>query len=63
MKTPSSHVAANRRRALLWLPLLLAGMVVTLAAAPMIVTFNSLSVIGLVLMAAGVAGFVRELDR
>lgn len=62
MKTPSTRVAANRRRALLWLPLLVAGAVVSLAAGPMLTGFNSLDAAGLVFMAAGLAGFVREAD-
>ncbi|NVM97804.1 hypothetical protein [Arthrobacter sp. SDTb3-6] len=60
---PSGAVAAWRRRLLVWLPLLLAGMAVTLAAGPMVVSFNSLNLLGLVLMGAGLAGFVKELDR
>lgn len=62
MVTPSRRVAANRRRAFLWL-LLLAGVLVSIAGGSMITVFNSLDVAGLALMVAAVAGFIREVEK
>lgn len=60
---PSQRVAANRRRAFLWLPLLVAGVLVMLVAGPMIPVFNSLDVAGLALMVGGLLGFIREVEK
>ena len=59
---PSQRVAANRRRAA-WLLVALAGVLVSLAGGPMITVFNSLDLLGLVLMVAGLLGLAREVDR
>ncbi|MHA7270422.1 hypothetical protein [Arthrobacter sp. HLT1-20] len=60
---PSPRVAARRRRLVLWLPLLVAGALVTVAAGPMITVFNSLDVASLVLLLAGLAGFAFEMEK
>lgn len=60
---PSERVAAQRRRAFLWLPLLVAGVLVSLAGGPMITVFNSLDAVGLALMVGGLAGFIREVEK
>lgn len=60
---PSGPVAAQRRRAFLWLPMLVAGAMISLAVSPMITIFNSLDVLGLVLTVAGLLGFIREVDN
>lgn len=62
MKTPSARVATNRRRALLWTPLLLVGLVLALAGAPMITVFNSQDALGLALVVAALLGFIREVE-
>lgn len=62
MVRPSARVAARRRRLLLWGPLLVAGMAVSLAGAPMITVFNSLDIAGLVLMLGGLVGFAFEME-
>lgn len=60
---PSDRVAAQRRRAFLWLPLLLAGVLVSLAGGPMITVFNSLDAIGLALMVGGLVAFIRDVEK
>ncbi|ALV45809.1 hypothetical protein MB46_10290 [Arthrobacter alpinus] len=60
---PSERVAAQRRRAFLWLPLLVAGALVSLAGGPMITVFNSLDAAGLALMVGGLVGFIREVEK
>lgn len=60
---PSERVAAQRRRAFLWAPLLVAGVLVSIAGGPMITVFNSLDAIGFALMVAGVVGFIREVEK
>lgn len=60
---PSEHVAANRRRAFMWAPLLLAGVLVSLVGGPMITVFNGLDLVGAAMMLGALAGFVRELDK
>lgn len=63
MTRPIPRVAARRRRAFLWAPLLLAGALVTAAAGPMIGVFNSLDVAAIVLMTAGVLGFAWDAGK
>lgn len=60
---PSERVAARRRRAFIWAPLLVLGAVISLAGGPMIEVFNSLDVMGLACTVVGLLGFVREVDR
>ncbi|WP_343317743.1 hypothetical protein AAFM46_10880 [Arthrobacter sp. TMP15] len=60
---PSVRVAANRRRAFLWLPVLLTGALVSVAGGSMITVFNSLDAAGLVLLLAGLFGFIREVEK
>lgn len=60
---PSARVAAQRRRAFLWLPLLVVGVLVSLAGGPMITVFNSADAAGLALMGAGLVGFIREVEK
>lgn len=60
---PSGRVAAQRRRAFLWLPLLMAGVLVSLAGGPMITIFNSLDAIGLALMVGGLVAFIRDVEK
>lgn len=60
---PSERVAAQRRRAFLWLPLLVAGVLVSFAGGPMLTVFNSLDAAGLGLMIAGLVGFIREVEK
>ncbi|SEE25215.1 hypothetical protein SAMN04489740_0973 [Arthrobacter alpinus] len=60
---PSERVASRRRRAFLWLPLLVAGALVSLAGGPMITVFNSLDTAGLALMVGGLVGFIREVEK
>ena len=60
---PSQRVAAQRRRAFLWLPLMVLGVLVSVAGGSMIEVFNSLDVLGLVFTVAGVLAFVLELDK
>jgi|GEM_PF-6933301 len=62
MVRPSARVAARRRRLLVWWPLLVAGVLVSLAGAPMVTVFNSLDIAGLVLMVGAVAGFIFEVE-
>jgi len=62
MVRPSARVAAQRRRLLVWWPLLVAGVLVSLAGAPMVTVFNSLDIAGVVLMFGAVAGFIYELE-
>lgn len=62
MKAPTARVAANRRRMFLWLPLLLAGLVLALAGAPMITVFNSQDVLGIGFAAAALLGFIKEVE-
>lgn len=63
MVRPSERVAARRRRAFLWLPLLVLGAMISLAGGPMIAVFNSLDVFGLAFTVVGLLGFVREVDK
>lgn len=60
---PSVRVAATRRRAFLWLPLLLVGFIVSMAGGSMITVFNSLDGLGLLFLVAGVLGFISEVDN
>jgi len=62
MVRPSARVAARRRRVFLWGPLLVAGVLVSLAGAPMVTVFNSLDIAGVVLMLGGLSGFIFELE-
>lgn len=62
MNRPSTKVAAQRRRVFLWLPLLALGILVSAAGGPMIDVFNGLDVLGLLLTAVGVRGFLAEVD-
>lgn len=60
---PSVRVAAQRRRLLLWLPMLVLGAVASLAGGPLVTVFNSLDGAGLVLIVAGLLGFLHEMDK
>lgn len=57
MSAPSARVGKNRRRAFLYLPLLVVGALLFLASFP---TFNSAYLLGLLFLTAGTAGFVLE---
>lgn len=63
MAAPMTRAATNRRRTRLWLPMLVLGAVATLVGDPMIIVFNSLDLLGLMLMVAGLLGFAREVDK
>lgn len=63
MVGPSARVAAQRRRMLLWLPMLVLGAVASLAGGSMITVFNSLDFLGLAFIVAGLLGFVYEVER
>ncbi|MEV8180306.1 hypothetical protein [Specibacter sp. NPDC078692] len=60
---PSERVAARRRQAFLYAPLLVFGAVIGLAGGSMIDVFNGLDVIGLACTVVGLLGFVREMDK
>lgn len=60
---PSERVGARRRRLILWLPLLIAGVLFSGAGGPMITIFNSLDLIGAALMLGALVGFVKEMDK
>lgn len=57
------RVASRRRRTRVWLPLLVAGALVSIAGGPMITVFNSLDAAGIALMVAGLLGFVHEMEK
>lgn len=63
MNRPSKKVATQRRRFRLWLPLLVAGVLVSAAAGPMITGFNSLDAIGLSGIVVGLLGFAWDADQ
>lgn len=63
MVRPSERVGARRRRAFLWLPLLVLGAVISLAGGSMIDVFNGLDLVGLVFTVAGLLGFVWDVDK
>jgi hypothetical protein len=63
MKTPTAAVAARRRRTLLWLPMLALGAVLFLLGMHDTVTINGAGLVGMLLLVAGAAGFVAEVDR
>ena len=60
---PPGRVAAARRRAFLWLPMLVAGVLVSAAGDPMIVTFNGADVVSVGLMVAGLLGVASEVGK
>lgn len=60
--TPTPRVAANRRRAFLWLPLMATGALATVAGGPMLEVFNSLDVAGAAMMLGGLLGIAREVQ-
>lgn len=60
---PSQRVAAQRRRTRLWLPLLVLGILVSAAGGSMIEVFNSLDVLGLIAVVAGLLGLAKEVGR
>lgn len=59
---PSQRVAA-RRRLFLWLALLAVGVLVSIAGGSMIDVFNSLDVLGLLAVVAGLLGLAKEVGR
>lgn len=61
-QSPTARVAANRRRVFIWTPLLLAGLVLALAGAPMITVFNSQDALGLALVVTALLGFIKEVE-
>ena len=63
MVRPSERVAARRRRVFIWAPLLVLGVLISLAGGSMIDVFNGLDVIGLSFIVVGLFGFVREVDK
>lgn len=60
MNRPSAAVAANRRRVLLWIPLIIIGALAGIATGA---TINSLHLIGMALIAAGGFGFISEIGK
>ncbi len=63
MVRPSARVGAARRRALLWLPMLVAGLLVSIAGGSMLDVFNGLDLLGLMLSVGGLLGFASEVDK
>lgn len=63
MSRPSTKAAAQRRRLRLWLPLLLAGALVSATAGPMITGFNSLDGLGLAGIVGGLLGFAWDAEQ
>ncbi|WP_315913604.1 hypothetical protein [Arthrobacter sp. lap29] len=61
--SPSARVATTRRCTFVWAPLLVLGVLASVVGGPMITVFNSLDVAGVVLMLAGLLGFVREVEK
>ena len=59
MRAPSVRVGRNRRRTLVYLPLLVLGAALFLLAMPVL---NGAAVLGASLLAAGAGGFVLEVD-
>lgn len=62
MKTPTARIAANRRIAFIWIPVLLVGVLLTLAGAPMITVFNSLDLLGIALIIGAFLGLTKEVE-
>lgn len=62
MKTPTARVAANRRLAFVWIPVLLVGLLFIMGGAPMITVFNSLDLLGIVLILAAFLGLAKEVE-
>ena len=57
MRAPSVRVGRNRRRTYVYLPLLVIGALLTLAAFP---TFNAAYLAGVLFLTGSAAGFVLE---
>lgn len=57
MRAPSRRVARRRRHAVVYVPLLVLGAAVFLAAAP---TLNGAAMLGALILLAGTAGVVLE---
>lgn len=60
MRPPSVRVGRNRRRTFLYLPLLITGALLFLAALAAFPIINSAYLSGVTLLLAGAAGFILE---
>ena len=60
MKGPSVRVGRNRRRTFLYLPLLIIGGLLFLAATATVPVINGAYLTGVTLLLAGAAGFILE---
>ena len=60
MKAPSVRVGRNRRRTFLYLPLLIIGGLLFLAATATFPVINGAYLTGVTLLLAGAAGFILE---
>ena len=60
MRAPSVRVGRNRRRTLLYAPLLILGALMFFAATPALPVINSAYLGGVIFLLAGAAGFILE---